>query len=142
MMDLDGTTVLSEDFWVWIIEQSTARLLGNPKFQLEDADIPHVSGHSVSEHLQYCIDKYCPGKSVAEARQHYFEITSHELSEIEAGRGRDDAFKAAPGLKDFLLETKGAGIKLGLVTSGLYEKAWPEILSVFRSSSFGFITFK
>ena len=47
LMDLDGTTVRSEDFWVWIIEMSTASMLGNPKFQLEDADLPFVSGLSV-----------------------------------------------------------------------------------------------
>ena len=57
LMDLDGTTVRSEEFWIWIIEQSTASLLDNPKFQLEDDDLPYVSGHSVSEHLKYCIQK-------------------------------------------------------------------------------------
>ena len=79
LMDLDGTTVRSEDFWVWIIEMSTASMLGNPKFQLEDADLPFVSGHSVSEHLQYCIDKYCPGASLEKARNFYFEHTHREM---------------------------------------------------------------
>ncbi|HUW31706.1 MAG TPA: HAD family phosphatase [Planctomycetota bacterium] len=137
LMDLDGTSVHSEHFWVWIIEQVTARLLGNPKFQLEPADEPHVSGHSVSEHLQYCIDKYCPGKTVEEARRHYFDITHHELKEILEGRGRADAFVPSPGLKDFLLELKGRRVKIGLVTSGLYEKAWPEIVSAFRVLKMG-----
>ena len=82
LMDLDGTSVKSEEFWVWIIESSIARLMGNPRFSLEDADIPHVSGHSVSEHLQYCIDKYCPEKSVEEARRHYYDITDYEMDEI------------------------------------------------------------
>ncbi len=137
LMDLDGTTVHSEEFWVWVIEQSTCRLLGNPKFQLEEADLPHVSGHSVSEHLQYCIAKYCPHKTVEEARGHYFDITHHELSEILAGRGRDGAFTPSPNLKDFLFEVKGQGIRIGLVTSGLYEKAWPEIVSAFRTLKMG-----
>lgn len=35
LMDLDGTTVHSEHFWIWIIEQTVASLLGDPKFQLE-----------------------------------------------------------------------------------------------------------
>ena len=52
LMDLDGTTVRSEEFWIWIIQMSIASLLGNPKFELEEADLPFVSGHSVSEHLQ------------------------------------------------------------------------------------------
>lgn len=137
LMDLDGTTVHSEEFWIWVIEQSTARLLNNRKFQLEETDTPHVSGHSVSEHLQYCIDKYAPGASVEEARRHYFDIVHFELKEIMEGRGKQDAFHPAPGLKDFLLELKGAGVKIGLVTSGLHEKAWPEILSAFRTMKLG-----
>ena len=39
LMDLDGTTVRSEDFWIWIIQMSTASMLGNSKFELEDADL-------------------------------------------------------------------------------------------------------
>lgn len=137
LMDLDGTSVHSEAFWIWIIEQTTAALLGNPKFTLEHADEPFVSGHSVSEHLQHCIKKYCPDKTVEEARNHYFRITNFEMNEIMLGRGRDNAFTPAPGLKDFLLELKAKNIKIGLVTSGLYEKAWPEILSAFRTLKMG-----
>jgi beta-phosphoglucomutase len=137
LMDLDGTSVRSEGFWMWIIEQTTARLLGNPSFRLEAADEPHVSGHSVSEHLKHCIRKYAPGSSVEEARRHYFEITHHEMAEIVAGRGKADAFHPAPGLKEFLLELKGRGIRIGLVTSGLHEKAWPEVLSAFRQLGLG-----
>jgi beta-phosphoglucomutase len=137
LMDLDGTSVRSEHFWIWIIEQSLARLKGDPGFKLQPEDEPHVSGHSVSEHLQYCIDKYAPGGSLAEARRHYFDITSYEMKEIAEGRGRYDAFQPSPGLKEFLLELKGRNIKIGLVTSGLYEKAWPEILSAFRTLNMG-----
>ena len=137
LMDLDGTSVHSESFWVWIIQQVTARLLDNPRFELEAADEPFVSGHSVSEHLQHCLAKYCPGRNVEEARRLYFEITHYELSEILAGRGRPGAFTPAPGLKEFLLAVKGRGIRIGLVTSGLYEKAWPEIVSVFRAMDLG-----
>lgn len=137
LMDLDGTSVHSEEFWIWVIEQSTARLLGNPAFRLEESDLPHVSGHSVSEHLQHCIYKYCPDKSVEEARRHYFDITHYELAEISSGRGREGAFTPAPGLKEFLLELKAHKIKIGLVTSGLYEKAWPEIVSAFRTLKMG-----
>jgi len=137
LMDLDGTSVRSEHFWIWIIEQTTARLLGNPKFELEEADLPHVSGHSVSEHLRHCIAKYAPEKTVEEARRHYFDITRHEMNEIMEGRGKDDAFTPTEGLKEFLLELKGRKIRIGLVTSGLYEKAWPEILAVFRQLGLG-----
>lgn len=137
LMDLDGTSVHSEAFWMWIIEQSMARLMGDSFFRLEPEDEPHVSGHSVSEHLQYCIDKYCPGASVEEARKHYFAVTRHEMNEIMAGRGKEGAFTPAPGLKEFLLALKDHGIRIGLVTSGLYEKAWPEVLSAFRTLGLG-----
>ncbi|HMA62043.1 MAG TPA: HAD family phosphatase [bacterium] len=137
LMDLDGTSVKSEDFWIWIIQESTASLLGDPDFELEEEDMPHVSGHSVSEHLEYCIQKYCPDKTVEEARKYYFEHTHREMQAILDGNGRQDAFKPSPGLKDFLLELKSRQIKIGLVTSGLYEKAWPEILSAFRQLEMG-----
>jgi beta-phosphoglucomutase-like phosphatase (HAD superfamily) len=137
LMDLDGTTVRSEEFWVWIIQMSIASLTGNPRFSFEEADIPFVSGHSVSEHLQYCIDKYCPGQPLEKARAFYFEHTHREMREIMEGRGKDGAFTPTPGVKDFLYALKDKGVKIGLVTSGLYEKAWPEILSAFKTLNMG-----
>ena len=127
----------SEHFWIWIIEKTTASLLGDPKFELEGSDETHVSGHSVSEHLKYCIDKYCPDKSVEEARKWYFKHTNFEMSEIMEGRGKLNAFTPSPGIKDFLYELKDMGVKIGLVTSGLYEKAWPEILDAFKTLGMG-----
>ncbi len=137
LMDLDGTSVRSEHFWSWIIQLSTASLLGDPGFELEEADLPFVQGHSVSEHLQYCIRKYCPDKTVEEARHHYFEHTRREMAAILEGRGRSDAFTPTPGLKEFLLELKAMKVKIGLVTSGLFEKAWPEIVAAFRTLDMG-----
>ena len=137
LMDLDGTSVHSEEFWIWIIQQTIASLLGNPRFELEDADLPFVSGHSVSEHLQYCLDKYCPEKTVEAARVFYFEHTHREMAAIVAGTGRKNAFVPVLGLREFLSKLKERGIKIGLVTSGLYEKAWPEILSAFQTLGMG-----
>lgn len=137
LMDLDGTTIRSESFWIWIIEKTTASLLDDTSFRLEEADFSYVSGHSVSEHLTYCINKYCPDKTVEEARKYYFQHTYHEMDEIMAGRGREGAFTPSPGIKPFLLNLKERGIKIGLVTSGLYEKAWPEILDGFRTLDLG-----
>ena len=137
LMDLDGTSVHSESFWMWVIEQTTARLLGKSDFRREEEDEPFISGHSVSEHLQYMIDKYVPGGSLAEARDHYFAIVNHEMAEIMAGRGKQDAFTPAPHLKEFLFTLKREGVKIGLVTSGLYEKAMPEIISAFRQLDMG-----
>ena len=137
LMDLDGTSVHSEQFWMWVIEQTAARLMGKPGFKREAEDEPFISGHSVSEHLQYMIDKYVPGGALAEARKYYFEIVNHEMAEIMAGRGKQDAFTPSPHLKEFLLALKSEGIKIGLVTSGLYEKAMPEIVSAFRQLDMG-----
>jgi beta-phosphoglucomutase len=137
LMDLDGTSVRSESFWIWIIQLSIASLLENQKFELEEADLPYVSGHSVSEHLEYCVRKYCPDKTVEDARKYYFQHTKHQMREIMEGRGKANAFTPSPGLKEFLLELKAMGIKIGLVTSGLHEKAWPEILSAFRTLDMG-----
>ena len=137
LMDLDGTSVRSEEFWIWIIEKTTASMLGDDSFNLEESDIPFVSGHSVSEHLQYCIDKYCPGESLAKARDFYFMHVNREMNEIMEGRGKENAFVPQEGLKEFLLALKDMGIKIGLVTSGLYEKAMPEILSAFRTLDMG-----
>jgi len=137
LMDLDGTSVRSENFWIWIIQMTTASLLDKPEFELCNDDMPYVSGHSVSEHLKYCIDKYCPDKPIEQARTYYFEHTHREMNEIMNGRGRTDAFVPTPGLKEFLYELKAKKIKIGLVTSGLYEKAWPEILSAFKTLDMG-----
>jgi len=53
------------------------------------------------------------------------------------GKGKPGAFRPSPGIKDFLLELKAMGLKLGLVTSGLYEKAYPEILDAFKTLNMG-----
>lgn len=137
LMDLDGTSVRSEEFWIWIIEQTTASLLSKPDFKLEQADMPFVSGHSVSEHLQYCIEKYCPTKSLEEARKYYFMHTRREMEAIMNGTGKVGAFTPSPKLKEFLYALKYMGIKIGLVTSGLYEKAYPEIKSAFDTLGMG-----
>ncbi|VGO12833.1 hypothetical protein PDESU_01387 [Pontiella desulfatans] len=137
LMDLDGTTVHSEEFWIWIIQLSTASLLGNPGFELEESDLPYVSGHSVSEHLQYCVTKYCPEKTVEEARTYYFEHTHREMQLILEGKGKPGAFRPSPGIKEFLLELKNMDMRIGLVTSGLYEKAYPEILDAFKTLGMG-----
>ncbi len=54
-------------------------------------------GHSVSEHLQYCIAKYCPGKTVEEARAHLLRPHAPRDAAILEGRGRADAFAPRRG---------------------------------------------
>ncbi|MDR2898480.1 MAG: HAD family phosphatase [Spirochaetaceae bacterium] len=137
LMDLDGTTVHSEEFWIWIIQKTICSVLKDEHFELAAEDTPFVSGHSVSEHLQYCLKKYAPHASLQEARAFYTEHTKQEMDNIMNGCGKPGAFTPAPGIKPFLLALKERGIKIGLVTSGLYRKAWPEILSAFDTLGLG-----
>ena len=54
LMDLDGTTVLSEHYWIDAIRVTVSRVLGDSSFRFSAADLPHVSGYSTREHLAYC----------------------------------------------------------------------------------------
>lgn len=137
LMDLDGTTVTSEEFWVYIIERTMQELVGDKNFHLVEEDVPHVSGFTTADHLQYCIDKYFPDQDLNKANAIYHVVAKAELDEILAGGGKSEAFKPADGLKEFLLEVKARGIKIGLVTSGLDYKAIPEIVAVFRTLDMG-----
>lgn len=137
LMDLDGTTVKSEQFWIYIIQKTIAKITDNKQFEFEDSDIPYISGHSVSEHLSYAIQKYCPEHALSDAVNTYFEITHDEMEKIKNGRGNTGAFVPREGMKEFLFKLKEKKIKIALVTSGLYEKAYPEILSAFKFLGLG-----
>ena len=137
LMDLDGTTVKSEEFWIYLIERTIQTLSNNPHFSFAEEDIPYVSGFTTVEHLTYAIKKYKIQCDMASANAAYHAIAGRELGEILQGRGNISAFKPRDGLKDFLLSVKSAGIKIGLVTSGLDYKAEPEIVSVFRLLGMG-----
>ena len=137
LMDLDGTTVKSEGFWIWLIEKTAKRLLKNDSFAFSEEDIPFVSGFSTMEHFDYCLKKYQIQSNLLQANAIYHEIAEYELNEIMQGRGNTSAFEARAGLKEFLYELKNRGVKIGLVTSGLDYKAIPEIVSVFRNLNMG-----
>lgn len=136
LMDLDGTTVISEEFWIYLIEK-TVKALTTPSFRLADEDVPYVSGFSTAEHLEYCLKKYQVAATLNEALETYHKIARFELNEITEGRGNAEAFKPREGLKEFLTALKERGIKIGLATSGLDYKAIPEIVSAFRVLGMG-----
>ena len=137
LMDLDGTTVQSEEFWIYLIEKTVKTLLKDEKFAFVEEDIPYVSGFSTIEHLTYAMKKYHVPCDLSKANATYHAIAEHELKEILEGRGNVSAFKPRENLKEFLTEVKGSGIKIGLVTSGLDYKAIPEIVSTFRVLNMG-----
>ena len=136
-MDLDGTTVKSEEFWIYLIEKTVKTMLKDEKFAFCEEDIPFVSGFSTIEHLTYALKKYHTKGSVSEANSIYHAIAERELKEILEGRGNVSAFKPRENIKEFLQEVKASGIKIGLVTSGLDYKAIPEIVSTFRLLDMG-----
>lgn len=139
LMDLDGTTVTSEEFWMYVIELTMKEFSGDKSFTLAEEDIPFVSGYTTADHLKYCVDKYYPKKGLDLERGMtiYHVIAKTELDKIMRGGGKADSFKPAEGLKDFLLGLKERKIKIGLVTSGLDYKAIPEIVAAFRVLGMG-----
>ncbi len=137
LMDLDGTTVRSEEFWIYLTECTMKRLLRDESFRLSEEDLPYVSGFSTAEHLSYCLKKYGCGCTVGKALDAYHMIAKAELEAILHGRGKANAFRPREGLKEFLLAVKSAGIRIGLATSGLEYKAIPEIVSVFCQLGMG-----
>lgn len=137
LTDLDGTSVKSEEFWVYLIEK-TARVAGrNDALRLSDEDVPFVSGFSTAQHLGYVIEKYGLPCDLATATEVYHEVAKRELGEISEGRGNFSALRPRDGLKDFLTELKSSAVKIGLVTSGLDYKAIPEIVGAFRFLGLG-----
>ena len=137
LTDLDGTSVKSEEFWVYLIEKTARVASKNDNLRLTEEDVPFVSGFSTWQHLGYVIDKYRLSCGLAEAVEVYHEVAKSELNEILEGRGNAEALRARAGLGDFLTEIKSAGIKIGLVTSGLDYKAIPEIVGAFRTLGMG-----
>ena len=137
MMDLDGTSVKSEEFWIYIIEKTTATLLHDNSFKLSKEDSPYVQGFTTIEHLSYCKNKYKFKQSLEEAILVYHQVARKELNDIMLGKGKQDAFSPRKGLKEFLLSLKKKNIKIGLATSGLDYKAIPEIVSAFKTLNMG-----
>lgn len=132
LMDLDGTTVDSERFWISVIEQTFCKLSGDYNFRFSEEDFPYISGHSVSEHLAYGIEKYFRKYELANAINVYHYVAQDMLNALITDTG-PSRITPSPGLKDFIKKLTDNGIKIGLVTSGIYDKAYPEIYSVCKT---------
>ncbi len=128
VMDLDGTSIISEEFWIDIIEKTVCALT-KKEICFTAEDLPFVAGHSTEEHLDYALKKY--GTGVYEnAMETYHEISRRELAAVMDGK--QGKIQPVKGLKRFLLTLKERGIKVGLVSSGLFYKAIPEIEAAFN----------
>lgn len=133
VMDLDGTTIISEEFWIDIIRQTVSQIVGREvEFSLED--LPYVSGHTTQEHLDYALQKYGNGRKSNDIEV-YHDISRRELDAALSGKNKN--MQPVEGLRELLLAMKERGVKIGLVSSGLFYKAIPEIESVFASMDLG-----
>lgn len=137
LMDLDGTTLYSEEFWIHVIEVTMRNIMKKTSFHFEDIDLPFISGHSVSEHLRYCINKYCPLENLNDVMNEYYKVSNIQLNALINGSLSGNKILPADYLKNFLSGLIDNGIKVALVTSGQYEKAYPEIWSVCNALKLG-----
>ena len=141
LLDLDGTCVKSEHFWIMTILETvntmrdSAGLERIPAFRPEE--LPYISGRSVPEHLHYCIDHYCPEAPLSRMQSVYTEIAETYMEQLCSGELQLDAFEPTDGLKELLLWFKEKNIKIGIVTSGLYYKAWPELVQAMEKMDLG-----
>lgn len=83
LMDMDGTTMLSEKFWVEMLRISVVKVTKDDNFKFSDSDFPYISGHSVTEHLSYCIDKYKLKCKLFELKEIYDDIVDYNLDNLE-----------------------------------------------------------
>lgn len=134
VMDLDGTSIISEEFWIEVIRKTTSELIGREIF-FDESDIPFVSGYTTAEHLNYALRKYGGDTVYHDVTETYHRVSNRELG--NALKNGAESIRPVEGLKNFLLEVKKRGIKIGLVSSGLFYKAIPEIETAFRSMGMG-----
>ena len=109
LMDLDGTSVHSEPFWIWIIEQTTASLLGDPGFELEPATSPTSRATACPSTCSIASTSTARARRSRRRARTTSSTPQREMRWILEGRGRTDAFVPAPGLKEFLLGAEGHG---------------------------------
>ncbi|MDI9484068.1 MAG: HAD family phosphatase [Bacillota bacterium] len=136
LMDLDGTTILSEEYWISAIEDTVRLLLQDENFAFSEEDLPHVAGYSTREHLEYCLEKYQIDATINDALQLNADVMQERFRELERNPG-SPLLKPSPGLREFLLTLKESRVKIGLVTSASERKALLEIRSVFSQIGLG-----
>lgn len=141
LLDLDGTCVKSESFWIAVILETvnrTRRGFDMPPLEgFDSSELPHISGRTVPEHLLYCIDSYCPKATLGDIQNLYTQIAEEYMTKLNNGELNIDAFEPAEGFKELLLMLKENDIKIGIVTSGLHYKAWPELKQAMEKLNLG-----
>lgn len=131
LMDLDGTSVISEEFWIELIRLTVSTALENKNFIFHEEDMPFISGNSVSEHLLYCKNKFKLKDDLSNLISIYYSYFEGFLN-MKNDNYIMKYFHPRDNLKSFLLSLKKNNIKIGLVTSGTIEKAMFEIEAAFK----------
>lgn len=141
LFDLDGTCVKSEKFWIAVILKSVniERQRANmpPLERFEREELPYISGKTVPEHLLYCIERYAPHSTLDQMQMVYTEIAEEYMVRLNNNELDIEAFQPADGLKEMFTMLKRSGVKIGIVTSGLYYKAMPELEQAMDSMELG-----
>lgn len=136
LMDMDGTTMLSEQFWIEMLRLSVDKANNDNNFKFSDSDFPYISGHSVTEHLSYCIDKYKLKCNLFDLKKIYDDIVDYNLDNL-TNSTNEVFFEPREGLKKFLLKIKAKGIKIALVSSGSTKKVMSTLNCVFKKMDMG-----
>lgn len=133
LMDMDGTSVLSENFWIEMLRLTVAKQTNNNSFQFHDNDMPFISGHSVTEHLNYCIKEYSLKCELVELKEIYDSIVDYNLD----NNVDSNFFEPRKGLKEFLTTVKEKNIKVALVSSGSSKKVIYTLKCLFEKIDLG-----
>lgn len=132
LMDLDGTTIRSEPYWIELLERTMRSLLDDPGFRFDQGERSSVSGRTVAEHLAYATAQYSPAISLDQALRRYVELMR---SSLEAGEHLNA--KPVPGLVSLLTSAKERGVKIALVSSGWEEKVSAQLEALFERIGLG-----
>lgn len=137
LLDLDGTSIKSEAVWIDVLRRTVAKLTENDEFHFFPEDVPYISGHSVIEHLTYCLEHYCDTLSdLNRAEKVYYQIVDQVLSG-NINEENTVGFCVADGLLELLHNLNSKGIKTAFVTSGNIKKAETETMIAFRKCKLG-----
>lgn len=125
LLDLDGTSLDSEEFWVSMLSASLVAA-GGPPTGLSQADREHLRGGTTRDHLAYVHRSYnldCGRESFASIYHevvdaHFFEAPDYELTQ---------SFSLSPGFRELRNYLNEVDIPLALVTNGSEQKARREL---------------
>lgn len=141
MMDMDGSSTDTESVVLESIREMMAYATGNPDFRFKTEDYPNIIGDSTTNHVRYLVGEYgLDGNGLDELISVYYDSYHKLLYEVRDGHreaGLEELIKPMPYLREFLLGLKGRGLKVGLVTSSLYEEMEIVMRHVFETLGMG-----